>query len=47
MIECEKKKCVWNAKCNRRKMGAGFLLGKLKKSDCFEDLGIKRRIILR
>ena len=28
-------------------MGAGFLLGKLKESYCFEDLGIERRIILR
>jgi len=34
-------------KSNRRKMGAGFLLGKLKESDCFADLGIERRIILR
>jgi hypothetical protein len=28
-------------------MGVGFLLRKLRQSDCFEDLGIERRIILR
>jgi len=28
-------------------MTAGFLFGTLKESDCFEDLGIERRIILR
>jgi hypothetical protein len=28
-------------------MGAGFLLRKLKESDCFEDLGVERRKMLR
>jgi len=41
------KMYVWSVKYKRRKMGAGFLLGKLKESYCFEDLGIERRIILR
>jgi len=47
MTKCKTKTCVWKVKSNRRKMGAGFLLGKLKESDCFADLGIERRIILR
>jgi hypothetical protein len=38
---------VWGVKCNRRKVGAGFLLGKLKESDCFENLDMERRILLR
>jgi hypothetical protein len=28
-------------------MLAQFLWGKLKESDCFEDLGVDRRIILK
>ena len=41
------QKCDWIVKFNRRKIGAEFLLGKLKESECFEDLDIEKRIILR
>jgi hypothetical protein len=47
MIKSRMKMCVWSVECNGRKMGAGLLLGKLKECDCFEDLGLERRKILR